>query len=265
MKTSGLSKIHLFFSSLFICLLHLPFTFAKSKAIMEPMGANNAVHSAIADVVNTSSPKVHSFELGVYDSLKLGSLGLARNVFEYAVTGFNYMKQTGKFVNTGIISICDFSKPSSQKRLFIIDLEKRKILFNTYVAHGANSGKLFATDFSNIPESNKSSLGFYQTNATYSGKHGYSLRLTGMETGINDNAFKRDIVMHAADYVNEATIRAKGYIGRSWGCPAVPTKLHKPIIDNIKNGTCLFIYAEDQNYFRHSALFQNAVPALAYN
>ena len=140
--------------------------------------------------------------------------------------------------------------------MFVIDLKSQKLLFKTYVAHGMNSGKEMARFFSNTPESNKSSLGFYTTSDTYMGKHGYSLHLNGLEKGFNDKAFERDIVMHAADYVNESVIRSTGYAGRSWGCPAVPEKLSKPIIDQIKNGTCLFIYAPDRNYMHRSQLIK---------
>lgn len=207
-------------------------------------------------------------KFSLYDSLCLGSLGLGRQVFDYAMQGFNFMKQMGTLGNEQIISIVDFSKPSSQKRLFVIDLKNYKILFNTYVAHGMQSGKEFASHFSNKPESNKSSLGFYETLNTYMGGNGYSLRLQGMEEGINDNANKRDIVMHGAGYVNERLVHSQGYIGRSWGCPAVPQRLHKSIIDKIKNGTCLFIFSPDRKYLTHSKILNSsytASPALAYN
>lgn len=192
----------------------------------------------------------------VYETMGLGAAGLNRQVFELAMIGFKKILESGRIENDRIISIIDFSKPSSQKRLFVIDLKSQKLLFKTYVAHGMNSGKEMARFFSNTPESNKSSLGFYTTTDTYIGKHGYSLRLNGLEKGFNDKAYDRDIVMHAADYVNEAVIRSTGYAGRSWGCPAVPEKLSKPIIDQIKNGTCLFIYAPDRNYIRRSQLIK---------
>ena len=267
MKGIGFKKIHLFFSSLFICLLHLPFVFAKAKPKMEEAPANIPVNTVlVSDTTAIIEPMLqNNFQASMYDSLKLASLGLARQVFDYAMNGFACMKETGKVDNTSIISIVDFSKPSSKKRLFIIDLKNYKILFNTYVAHGINSGKEFAHTFSNIPESNKSSLGFYETAETYIGKNGYSLHLIGIEKGINDNAYKRDIVIHGAGYVNEAMINANGYIGRSWGCPAVPERQHKQIIDKIKNGTCLFIFGEDKKYFNRSAMLKNNIPAFAYN
>ena len=111
-----------------------------------------------------------------------------------------------------------------------------------------------ASNFSNALQSYKSSLGFYQTLGTYMGGHGYSLRLEGLEKGINDNANRRDIVIHGAPYVNESLIRSQGYIGRSWGCPALPENLNKPIINTIKNGTCLFIYGNNKSYVKRSKI-----------
>jgi len=176
----------------------------------------------------------------------------------YALKGFNYLLYQGKLANNNIISIVDFSEPSSKKRLFIIDLKNYKILFNTYVAHGQNSGKEFANNFSNTPESLQSSPGFYVTKETYTGAKGYSLRLEGEEAGINDNALSRGIVMHAAPYVNESLAKGRGFIGRSWGCPAVAPELHQAIINKIKNGTCLFLYTPNKNYISNSRILKEA-------
>jgi len=266
MKNKNIRRVHLFFSSLFIFLIHIPFVFAKTKLkSCELPSKNIAQPIVVADAAPLVNPVVNAAASGVYDSLKLASLGLAKHVFDYAMRGFDLLKQTGKLNNDCIISIIDFSKSSGKKRLFIIDLKNYKLLYNTYVAHGMNSGQEYAKQFSNIPESNKSSLGFYETADTYVGHNGYSLHLVGMEKGINDNASKRDIVIHGADYVSESMINTRGYIGRSQGCPAVPERLHKQIIDKIKNGTCLFIFGEDRNYFRRSAMLKNSTPLLAYN
>ena len=146
-------------------------------------------------------------------------------------------------INKKVLTLIDFSKPSTEERLFIIDVENRKLLFQTFVAHGKNSGVNIATRFSNRSGSLKSSLGFFITAETYYGKHGYSLRLDGMEKGINDNARKRAIVVHGAKYVSDDFIRKYNRLGRSWGCPAVSDDLSKEIIDLIKDGSCLFIYA----------------------
>jgi hypothetical protein len=189
-------------------------------------------------------------------------MGLTRQVFDYALKGFNFMTKMGMLGNKEILSIVDFSKPSSEKRLFIIDLQNVEVLFQTYVAHGAKSGKEFASQFSNALSSYKSSLGFYETLNTYMGGNGYSLRLQGMENGINDNASKRAIVLHGAGYVDERLIHSQGYIGRSWGCPAVPQALHRSIIDKIKNGTCLFIFSPNAKYLTRSKIINSkSLPA----
>ncbi len=267
MQKFGFKKLYLFFSSAFIFLLHIPFVFAKTNTIGKHLFNKPGISSvSVTDSTWVKADTNASLKFSVYDSLRLGPLGLGRQVFDYAMKGFNFMKQMGTIGNDQIISIVDFSKPSSQKRLFIIDLKNYKVLFNTYVAHGAQSGKEFASRFSNLPESNKSSLGFYETLNTYMGDNGYSLRLQGIEQGINDNANRRAIVMHGAEYVNESLIHSRGYIGRSWGCPAVPEKLHKSIIDKIKNGTCLFIYSPDRKYLTRSKILNsNYSPDFAFN
>lgn len=192
----------------------------------------------------------------MYANMGLAEAGLSREAFDRAMTGYNKLVQEGKIRKDNIISIIDFSLPSTQKRLFVLDLEEGKVLYNTLVSHGRNSGKTMATSFSNRPESFKSSLGFYVTGDTYQGAHGYSLRLEGTELGINDKAMERGIVMHAADYVNDKLGRAQGYIGRSLGCPAVPVNMHKKIIGSIRNGTCLFIYSPDRGYLASSRVLR---------
>jgi hypothetical protein len=233
-------------------LLHMPIVFAGTKSGIEVSSAYLTAEKNTA-VRADANADINAIE-AEYDSLHLEKMGLSKTAFSYAMKGFNYLVEKGSLAKDNIISIVDFSKPSSQKRLFVIDLNNLRVLYNTYVAHGVNSGKEFANQFSNTPESNKSSLGFYETKNTYLGGNGYSLRLAGLERGINDNAEKRDIVIHGAGYVDEALIRSQGYIGRSWGCPALPEKLHKPIIDKIKNGSCLFIYSTDNSYLKKSKI-----------
>jgi len=192
--------------------------------------------------------------VSVYDSLRLDSMGLSRQAFEYAQKGWNRLFKEGRLNNPDIIAIADFSQPSSNKRLYILDLRQYKILFHTLVAHGRNSGKELATSFSNLPSSHKSSAGFYITGETYSGRHGYSLKLKGVEKGINDNAYNRSIVVHGANYVDESYISSQGYIGRSQGCPAVPEKEAQPIINTIKDNTCFFIYEPGKAYLGRSTM-----------
>jgi L,D-transpeptidase catalytic domain len=245
----------LFLSLVLIILLHMPVAFANNKsrfhftpemAVTEKQMGNNLLLSEI----NIENKTIAA----AYETMHLNEFGLSIQTFEYAIKGFNYLVLNGRLAKDNIISIVDFSLPSSKKRLFVIDLNNCQVLFNTYVAHGVNSGKEYANQFSNKPSSYKSSLGFYETQNTYIGGHGYSLRLEGLENGINDNASNREIVIHGAAYVNESLIKAQGYIGRSWGCPALPESLYKPIIDKIKNGSCLFIYSPANSYLQKSKI-----------
>lgn len=153
-----------------------------------------------------------------------------------------------------ILTIIDYSKPSCDRRLYIIDLVHRKLLYQTLVAHGKNSGEKECDRFSNRPQSLQSSPGFYLTAEAYSGSQGYSLRLDGEEPGINDMARARNIVMHGADYVCQKYVQEYGYIGRSYGCPAVPLELNRKIIDLIKDGSCLYIHTNDKTYASRSVI-----------
>ena len=175
------------------------------------------------------------------------------DVFTKAVVGFNNLKKAGKLdENAYLLTVCDFSLSSNKKRLWVIDMNERKVLFNSLVAHGKNTGEEFATNFSNIESSYQSSMGFYITEATYDGSNGYSLKLLGMDPGFNDAALQRAIVMHGADYVSEEFAAAHKRIGRSWGCPAVPRNLAEPIINTIKDKNVLFIYYPDERYLSSS-------------
>lgn len=233
---------------LLLLLIPLTFTFARFKP--ETNTSRTIIKTANKVVSEISSKMV------IYDSLQLNMLGLSKQAFKEGIKGYNILRSQGKLNNENVLSIVDFSLPSSQKRLFVIDLENFKLLFNTYIAHGINSGKEYATRFSNRPESRMSSLGFYVTQETYFGEHGLSLKLEGEEKGINDNAASRAIVIHPADYVSENTVKSLGYLGRSYGCPALPEKVATPIIKTIKDGTCFFVYSDNQKYFSRSALLK---------
>jgi hypothetical protein len=154
--------------------------------------------------------------------------------------------------NRQMLTIIDYSKPSSEKRLWVVDLKNNKVLFNTYVSHGKNSGDLMATSFSNQPGSLKSSIGVFLTDQPYVGNNGYSLRLSGLEQGINDNAFNRDIVVHGAWYATPDVARRYGQLGRSWGCPAVSEHEAAPLINTIKNSTLVVVYYPDRNWLNNS-------------
>jgi len=213
---------------------------------------NTHLPLALASAPVATEPALSRFQPSLYTVLHLDSLGLSKEAFDRAMSGFTRFDAAGKLSNNEVVSIVDFSLPSSRKRLFVIDVKNSKLLFNTYVSHGRGSGTASATRFSNRPESFKSSLGFYITGDTYIGQHGYSLRLEGQEKGINDNAQKRGIVMHSADYVDERLVHQQGYIGRSEGCPAIPESLHRAIIATICNGSCLFLYSHDKYYTAHT-------------
>ncbi len=251
-------KITLFVSS--VILIHFLFVFAKSKSVETPVISTVEIATTdnTTDVTATVSDDVANNKLAIYDNLNLASLGLSKEAFEYGIKGFEYLLATGKLHNDQVISIVDFSKASSKKRLFVIDLKNSKVLFNTYVSHGRNSGRELAQEFSNDAESFKSSLGFYVTGGTYDGKHGFSMRLMGEEPGFNNNALSRAIVMHSAEYINESVIKTQGFIGRSLGCPALSPTIYKPVIEKIKNGTCLFLYSPNKNYLIHSKIINRA-------
>jgi len=227
----------------------MPFAFAKSVSgnKLFPVPVSDSPAKAAVEPMHII-PAVKS----VYDSLHLNLRGLSREAFEYAKKGVDRLLQEGRLVNDSIISIIDFSRQSSEKRFFILDIKNFKVLFNTLVSHGRNSGREFASYFSNQHASYMSSPGFYITRETYEGKNGYSLKLEGLEKGINDNAYERGIVVHGAAYVSDAFVNAQGYIGRSQGCPAVPAQVAYPVINRIKNGTCLFIY--HPSYVNRSAI-----------
>lgn len=195
----------------------------------------------IASFDNFDNKPEIQFE-AIYHSLNTNNYRLPnQDSFTKALEGFYQWKENGS-IQKDILTLVDFSMSSKEERLWVIDIKNNTILFQSLVAHGRNSGDEFATNFSNTPESHKSSLGFYATGETYIGKHGYSLRLDGLEKGKNNNARKRAIVMHGADYVSKEFIHNNGRLGRSFGCPSVPTEITNELIDIIKNQSCLYIY-----------------------
>lgn len=175
-------------------------------------------------------------------------------VIQLAVSGYLNLLEEGKIEEGSPLSVIDFSLPSSKERLWIFDLNEGKLLYHSLVSHGRNSGDLMARKFSNINASFMSSLGFYVTGETYQGKHGYSLRLDGVEKGFNDLARERAIVIHGADYANKEFVKNTGRLGRSLGCPALPMNIYKEVINTIKDGSCLFIYGNDDEYLSKSPL-----------
>ena len=181
-------------------------------------------------------------------------LNINTTAFTLAIKGYEKLKQMGQITNQRYLTIADMSMASSHPRLYIIDMEKQQVLLQTFVAHGKNSGLLFAEQFSNLVGSFKSSLGFYITGKPYQGKHGQSLVLKGVEMGINDKAEERAIVLHGAEYANQGFVKQQGYLGRSLGCPAVPNNQVKEIIQTIQGASCLFVYAPNKQYLQKSVL-----------
>jgi hypothetical protein len=196
-------------------------------------------------------------KIDFYTEVNLNDTGLSRDVFNLALKGLSKLDASGKIQNNSVITIADYSQSSKQKRLYVIDLKNKKLLYNTYVAHGRNTGDEYASSFSNIEGTHKSSLGFFVTEKPVVGPStGYSLILYGVEKGINDNALKREIIMHAADYATEGFIKKNGRLGRSFGCPVLPPEVNKDVIETIKGGTCLFIYNPDKDYLSSSSLLK---------
>jgi len=192
-----------------------------------------------------------SYSLTIYQQLNNSDLKF--DIFQYALTGYLKLASQDKLNNSKYLTIIDMSMSSNEERLFIINMRENKIEHQSIVAHGKASGNEYAKYFSNTINSHQSSIGFYQTAETYIGKHGLSLRLDGLEYS-NNNARKRAIVIHSADYVSESFIKKFGRLGRSFGCPSLPKKDYKEIIQKIKAGSALFIYSSDQVYLNKSSL-----------
>lgn len=189
----------------------------------------------------------------LYESLDLSGFGLSKEAFDFAVKGYQKLVDNGEVEKNKYLTVIDFSQSSRKKRFYLIDVENQELVVNTFVSHGKNSGVDMAKSFSDRINSNQSSLGFYVTKGTYTGKHGLSLRLSGKESGFNANAESRAIVVHGADYVNAGRVNS-GFMGRSQGCPALPMKDYAKVINLIKDGSVMFIYHPSQNYIQQSQL-----------
>jgi L,D-transpeptidase catalytic domain len=240
-----------FFAALTLILnVSNPFLAVSHSTDFQPIAATQTVNFP-----NTETDPIF-FEDSIrhlYHAIKLEEYGLSYEVFRYGMIGYYSLEQEQKLSAKKIISVIDFTKPSTEKRFYTIDLEKREVKFYTYVSHGKNTGDNSATSFSNVIHSNQSSLGFYITAETYVGTKGYSLKLDGQDKGYNDNMRARAVVMHEADYVSETWIKRYGRLGRSQGCPALPKEISKEVINTIKNRTLIFAYSDDLGYLNSSA------------
>jgi hypothetical protein len=227
--------------------------------------ADSTLHKnsiALNDNTTVNSVKKDSADIeaeieAIYDSIHLKKVGLSKEAFEYAMKGYSELAEQNKIRRKDIITICDFTQSSRRKRMYVVDLSNYKLLIQTHVAHGRNSGAEYARRFSNKPESLQSSLGFYTTSTTYYGGYGLALTIDGLEPGINDKARRRKIVVHGSDYVGTNYLRFSRNIGRSFGCPAVPAKQSRKIINTIKNGTCFFIYHPTKKYIEASKILND--------
>lgn len=211
--------------------------------------------------VESENPLVKAIDL-LYHEIKPGK-DLEKSIFQLSMVGYYNMKKNELLQDDSVITIIDYRKASKNKRFFVINLVEKKVLFSSLVAHGKGSGAQYAKLFSNKPGSLKSSIGFFITDESYLGKHGYSLKLQGVEPGVNDKAMQRAIVIHGASYVSESFIKRYGRLGRSWGCPALPEDITRQVIDKIKGGSCLFVYSDDQDYLNKSN-FLNRESATQY-
>jgi hypothetical protein len=176
-------------------------------------------------------------------SANIGSL--TKHIFDLALGAAACAVRSGSIGDLATLTVIDYSRPSTKKRLWVFDLTTRELLYEELVAHGSGSGENFATSFSNTANSHQSSLGLFRTEDTYVGRNGYSLRLRGLDDGFNDQAYDRAIVMHGAPYVSEDVARAQGRLGRSWGCPALREGIAREVIDAVKGRGLLFAYYPD--------------------
>ena len=218
---------------------------------------NNATSFSKNDLFDVAEPVTATNAIDpLQDFLSCFSV-VSDDVMKYALAGYAQLNSEGKLANKDIITIVDFSKPSTEERLFVINLKTKKVIAKSLCAHGKNSGEVWAEKFSNNSESYQSSLGFFVANETYCGSNGFSLKLDGQEPGINDKARDRGVVIHGADYVSKDFIASTGRLGRSQGCPALPIEKNAKIINLIKGGTCFFIYHPNKNYKKQSAFLKH--------
>jgi len=225
-----------------------------SLTLLVSLSSNKPVPADRFNAEKTASTSNTLFIHSIYTQIHQAGANLSEEIFSLAFSGFERINAQGRLSTDSILTIIDFSKSSRENRLFVVDLKAKQLLFKSVVAHGRNTGEEFARSFSNAMNSHKSSLGFYVTGSTYTGSNGFSLLLNGLEKGFNDKAKDRAIVMHGADYASEQVIRHKGYLGRSYGCPALPRPVNKKIIETIKEGNCMFIYYPDQKYLSNSRI-----------
>ena len=228
-----MKKVLIFFSM----LLLVSNNFAEENLMTENVTEN------IQQAVEQKPQKIIVDVKSVYDSLNIKNK-IDYSIFQKAYLG--YVQISNK--NPGVLIIIDYTKPSNEERFYVLDLNNKKLVYSTRVAHSKNSGLEIPLEFSDDPNSYQSSLGFFVTLGEYNGAYGYSLRLKGLEENINANAEDRAIVIHGGDIVEDEYIKKFGFAGRSLGCPVLPHSITREIIDFIKHGRVLFIYGNDEEY-----------------
>ncbi|MDC7955256.1 murein L,D-transpeptidase catalytic domain family protein [Fusobacterium simiae] len=236
---------------LFFCMLLI---------INNNFAEENVVTENIQNPVEQEPQKIILDVKSVYDSLNIKNK-IDYSIFQKAYLG--YVQISNK--NPGILIIIDYTKPSNEERFYVLDLDKKKLVYSTRVAHSKNSGLEIPLQFSDDPNSYQSSLGFFVTLGEYNGAYGYSLRLKGLEENINANAEDRAIVIHGGDIVEDEYIKKFGFAGRSLGCPVLPHSLTREIIDYIKHGRVLFIYGNDEEYIDNSLYLSKLAPIFEGN
>lgn len=251
-------------------ILGIFFIVISLSFLLLAMSNSKSAHpKTVAGVSTSIKPSYTAYARSLYNQVHLKDSGLTYPVFEKALTGFYNLKEAGRLSQHALLSIADFDQKSTRKRLYVLDLVKKKVILNTWVAHGQRSGGDETVTFSNRNDSYSSSIGFYVTGEEYVGTHGRSLRLDGMDAGYNDNARMRAIVIHGAPYVSQGTIEALGRLGRSQGCPAVSPELSNQLISAMGEGSVLFINKSAEKYVsryldeKHAALA--VLPALSNN
>lgn len=180
-------------------------------------------------------------------------------LLKLALEAYNCAVVSGHCVQREILTIVDYQLPSYDKRLWVLNLRTHRLLYHTYVAHGAGSGIVTPTHFSNIMNSLDSSIGLYETGISYMGDYGYAMRLYGLDRGYNNNAYKRAIVFHGGDFVSDKSIEEHGMIGMTHGCFAVPSTLDYKIINTLKNGSLIFAYYPNPGWLSHSEFLHCSV------
>jgi hypothetical protein len=197
----------------------------------------------------------------VTPALVKGAQGLSPKVLAMALDAVACARARGISGRDDLLTVIDYSLPSTQPRLWVLDLAKGEVLYHELVAHGRGSGDNYATRFSNAMNSHQTSLGLFLTGGTYQGGNGYSLKLQGLDEGVNDRAEERYIVMHGAWYVSAEHARSQGRLGRSWGCPAVSEASARPVIDTIKGGSFVFSYSgKDQDWIQKASSSLSSCP-----